>query len=236
MLGPHIGLWWGNELARDFDALLRRCADWVQTIASAYFLISDDPLSVQLNCWVEALDVDVREAVLGFIDERFRVVRTPQKEAPPTHPVRRAIELAGRLGELADTHPPQRHLKPAAQEAWRAARDGTDEAFLSAFRALECLRRQHQGEDTSEKEAWEALQDELSADPAPCETLREAAKAVRHGDRPNAPDEAHAINRARNERAGLIDYAAELVRKSISAWPDLGFYPVNRPRRIEGRT
>lgn len=207
LMGHGAGLWWGARLAREFDDVRDTTRDWLETIAALYFLETGTALSVRLSGWVEALDVDVKEAVLGFIDERFRVVPAVGEEHEANAPMRWSIDVAGRLRGVT-------HLQPAVTEVWRSALDPSDEAFLSAFRSLECLRRLY-GPDCTVQDvgaAWSAMAADLEVGREPYELLREAAKAVRHGDRPVRRADDHPVNTARDRRAELLAYATGLVK------------------------
>jgi hypothetical protein len=214
VLGHHVGLWWGSRPRSQFDALRDEARIWVETIAAAYFVASGRALGVRLTGWVEALDVDVREAVLGFIDDRYRVIGgAPAESDPVNSPLRDAVATAARLLGF-------RHLQPATLEVWRAAVDPSDEAFLSAFRAAECLRRLYGDDDDPEtiKAAWQAmtLDPHLPIDQDLHDVLRDAAKAVRHGDRPANASVKHPVTAARAQRVELMQYATELVRSAIA--------------------
>lgn len=211
-LGHGIAVWWRSARRDDLDELRDRTRDWIETIAAGYYFEAAVPLDVGLGGWVEVLDVEAREAVIGFIDSRFRYVKASSSRAKQNKEMRRAIALAEKL--IAKTH-----LSRAAKEAWRAGVDPTDEAFLSAFRALECVRRLYgEGESSEEvKLAWKAMRADLNPASEPFNALRDAAKAIRHGDRPRTRAAAHPVNRARKRRDELIDYAVETTRLAIAA-------------------
>jgi hypothetical protein len=134
VLGRGVGVWWRSRPRSSFDELGNETRDWLQTICASYFLLTRTALEVRLTNWNEALDAHVAEAVVGFIDSRFRVIRTAAEGEQVNAPLRRAVELARALrGRL--------HLQRGVLELWRSRLDPSDEAFLSAFRALECVRR-----------------------------------------------------------------------------------------------
>lgn len=210
VLGHGIGVWWGSRFARDFNDLRDATRDWLETTAAVYFLSTGSALGVRLGYWVEAIDANVKEAVVGFFDTRFRIISAPSEDAPANERLRRAVDLAGALRGRTHAH-------PAAKEAWRSALDPSDEAFLSAFRSLECLRRLYgEGEsDDDVKGAWTAMQQDLQGDPETYAALREAAKAIRHGDRPSMRAQGHVVNVARDRREELLGYATALVRAKL---------------------
>src|SRR5438093_12738431 len=123
--GHGVAIWWRRRVRRDFDDVRDATRDWL--------LCSETALDVYLAHWVETL-AHVEEAVLGFIDNRFRIITVPSEDSAGSAVLRHAVQIGADLRR-------RRHLLPAAKEAWRSALDPSDEAFLSAFRALECLRR-----------------------------------------------------------------------------------------------
>jgi hypothetical protein len=211
ILGPLWSVWWGSALARDYTELDARLADWLRSLLGCYFLSEGIALGAVKERWVEALDVEVKEAVAGFYDERYELVPAPAEPAKPNEPIILAIRAAARLRELE-------HVKAAAHEILGAARDRSDEGFFKAFRALECLRRHYDPDDTTDgiKRAWKAMAADLGAEEEPFEVLRAAAISVRHGNRPSTSEEEHAVNVARPRRGELINYAAVLVRRVLA--------------------
>lgn len=205
--GHGAGVWWRSKFRRDVEDVREASRDWLETIAAAYFLSSGVALGVRLAHWVETL-VPVEEAVLGFIDSRFRVIAASAEGEPHNAALRRAVDHAAALRGRV-------HIQPAVKEAWRSALDPSDEAFLSAFRALECLRRLYGEGESERKAAWQAMQTDLNADLALYDVLGNAAKSVRHGNRPASPAEVHPINTARRRRRELLDYATGLVRTKV---------------------
>lgn len=219
VLGADIGLWWRHE-PQDLDPLLRRTVDWVLTLASSYYLAGNQALDVRLNSWVEVRDVDAKEAVIGFLSERFIRVKAPSRQTARTHPLLRAVPvteaLVARSGDPAIPH-----LQQAAREAWRAALTGGDEAFLSAFRAIECLRRTYDPRWEQRAAAMRNLGRDLSPDKGALALLEKAAKAVRHGDRPDPTSSRHPITAARCRRAELLDESTRLVREAFRSHSSL---------------
>jgi hypothetical protein len=207
VLGDGVAIWWSSRPRQLFDELRDATRDWLETIAAGYFLLTGTGLSVRLRNWVEALDVRAEEAVVGFMDSRFRSIRPPEENHPVNEPLRQAVGLASLMRG-------RKHLQPAVKELWRAGLDPSDEAFLSAYRALECLRRLY-GEDergAGKKRAWEAMSEDLRSEPPDSRhALAKAAQAVRHGDRPMTLGENHPLTPARLRRSELIGYARSLV-------------------------
>ena len=87
--GHAIAVWWPTAERAAVTDLLDRAAQWVRTIASAYYLESKGTaLEVQLLNWVEALDVKAREAVIGSTDTRFRKIPVVEEADPANDPMR----------------------------------------------------------------------------------------------------------------------------------------------------
>jgi hypothetical protein len=206
VLGHGVGVWWKRHRRRDFLDLRDVTRDWLETLASVCFLASGAALGVRLTNWLETL-AHVDEAAVGFIDTRFRVIPSLREDSPASDELRRALEITRKLRG-------RKHLHPAVKEAWRAAIDPTDEAFLSAFRGLECVRRLYGEGETAEemKAAWEAMALDLGAATEPFCVLRGTAKAIRHSNRPDSRRETHTVNTARERRGELLTYSADLVR------------------------
>jgi hypothetical protein len=211
VLGHGASIWWKRRRRRDFDLLRDDSRDWLETIASAYFLERGIALDVHLHNWVETL-THTDEAVVGFIDPRFRVIPSALADSEVSQALREAVRLAGRIRG-------REHLQPAVKEVWRAALDPSDEALLSAFWGLECVRRLYgeDGEAEEIKAAWKAMQADLTAEREPFDVLREAAMAIRHGNRPAPDSNDHPVRKARQRREELLAYATRLVGLCVEA-------------------
>jgi hypothetical protein len=112
-------------------------------------------------------------------------------------------------------------LSRAAREIWRAHLDGTDEALLSANRAIECLRRTYDPDWDNRKKAMKQLTADLKPNTGRIGVLAKAAEAVRHGDRPVTTAAKHPINTARAQRGTLLDESRRLVREAFLKRPYL---------------
>jgi hypothetical protein len=212
VFGHGVAGWWRQRVRSDFEDVRDATRDWLETIVAIYYLCSGTALDVHLAHWVETL-ANVEEAVVGFIDSRFRIITVPPEDSAGSAVLRRSVQIGAELRQ-------RKHVLPAAKEAWRSGLDPSDEAFLSAFRALECLRRVYGEGEEERKAAWDAMRQDLGFEPEPHGVLREAALAVRHGDRPATRSEIHPVNAARSRRSELLRYATDLVRRKVSR--DLG--------------
>jgi hypothetical protein len=206
LLGNGIAIWWPTRPRREFVDLADSARAWFRTTASAYYLQTGVPLEPELTGWVEALHVEARQAVIGFADPRFVKVSTPPEDAEVNEQMRTAIQLASRLRRKGG------EIERATHQALAAANDGTPQAFLSAFRALECVRRIYEPRWAHRAAGWTRMAADLSVRLAPeKELLEETAKAVRHGDIPSRQSALHVVNRARRRRADLLEYTRSLV-------------------------
>jgi hypothetical protein len=206
VLANGIAIWWPSRPRAEFADLADAARAWFRSTASAYYLETGTPLETELTGWVEALDVEANEAVIGFADQRFIKVQVPAEEADENVRLRQAIDLAVRLRRRGG------EIERAAHEALAAANDGTPGAFLSAYRALECIRRLYEPSWEKRKSGWSKMEADLSLRLGrDKELVEEAARAVRHGDVPTRQLARHVVNRARRQRQALLDYTRSVV-------------------------
>jgi len=206
ILSHCIAIWWPSRPRNEFDDLADAARRWIRTIASAYYLETDIPLEPDLVGWVEALDVQAEEAVVGFADPRFLKVKTPPAEADENRRMREAIKLAVRLRRRGGD------LERATHEALAAANDGTPQSFLSAYRAPECVRRIYEPAWAQRARGWTTMGADLALQlGAEYLLLEQAAQAIRHGDIPARRSARHVVNRARRRRDELPGFTTRLV-------------------------
>lgn len=210
MLGPRWGMWWGETTGRDYAAYHSRCKERMLSLVAAYYLATGVALKFTPEHWAEALAVNVREAVLGFYDNRFKIVPAPAHE-DTDDAIHQAIRATTDLHALP-------HLDDAARLAVSAAQDGTIESLHDAYRALECVRRHYDPDMTPEgiKRAWALMDDDLKPEREPFDVLQAAAKPIRHGDSARAADDEHAIHVALPRIGELIEYTRALVAEGFA--------------------
>jgi hypothetical protein len=119
LMSNGIAVWWPSRPRAEFLDLAGAAGAWFRTTASAYYLETSIPVEPQLEGWVEALDVTVNEAMIGFADPRFVKVRPPEPNATVNADMLRAIEVAKALRRAGG------EIERAAHELLAAAnRDG----------------------------------------------------------------------------------------------------------------
>lgn len=211
VLGHGIAIWWPSRPRREFFDLADAARTWFRTIASAYYLRTGTPLEPELVGWVEALDVTVEEASIGFADPRFIKVGTPGVDDEVNRPMHDAIEVARVLRRKKG------ELEQASHQALAAANDGTAQSLLSAFRALECLRRVYEPDWDKRDAGWNAMYADLAITKGPeHDLLAKAARAIRHGDLPDRGRARHDVNRARAKREDLLLFTRTTVEKAVT--------------------
>jgi hypothetical protein len=208
VLGRSIAIWWPARPRREFDDLADAARAWFQTIPAAYYLQSGIALEPKLTGWVEALDVDVKEAVVGVADKRFAKYDVPLKRDAVNDSMRAAIRLGGKLRRRGD-------LERATHELLAAANDTTPQAYLSAFRALECIRRTYEPRYDQRGRGWQAMANDLTIDRASFDVLSEAAEAVRHGDIPVRTRARHPVNLARRRHKDLLGFTRAVIVEAV---------------------
>jgi hypothetical protein len=209
IIGPGIAIWWPSRPRREIDDLAAMARDWFRTIASSYYIESTIALMPRVAGWVEALDVHVHEAVVGFADARFIQLDPPPEDHPESLRMRDAVDLARRLRGTGN-------LERATNELLAAAYDATPQGYLSAFRALECVRRLYEPRHDQRDQGWKRMWSDLGVVPGKdYEVLSQAAIAVRHGDLPLRPSARHPVNHARRRRDDLLAFVRDLIRRAI---------------------
>ena len=138
VIGHAIAIWWPSRPRKESSDLSDAARAWFLTIASSYYLETGTALEVRLVSWVEALDVNVRETMIGIADSRFAKVPVVAEADPINRPMRNAISLARRLRRRGGD------LELATHELFAAANTTTPQGHLRAFRAVECVRRYYQ--------------------------------------------------------------------------------------------
>jgi|SRR5579862_1235533 len=126
MIGPGIAIWWPSRPSSDVGDLGDFARAWFRTIASAYYFETGIALTRRVVGWVEA--------VVGLADPRLSRLPLPDQDDPANVSMAAAVKLARRLRGTGD-------LERAANELLASAYDTTAQAYLSAFRSIECLRR-----------------------------------------------------------------------------------------------
>jgi hypothetical protein len=210
VLGQGIAVWWPARPQSEFVDLADAARSWFRTIPAAYYIETRIALESSLTGWVEALDVDVREAVIGIAEPRFVKVDVPPEDATVNQQMRTSIRLAQKLRRRGG------EIERASLELLGAANDSTAQAFLSAFRALECLRRTYEPQYGRRRQGWVAMAKDLGVDQRSFDLLRDAAEAVRHGDLPARQRARHVVNDARRHRYELIAFTHDLVATTIA--------------------
>ncbi len=209
LLGHGIAVWWPSQARSAFSELLDSAMGWFTRIASSYYLLTEVALQPSLIGWVEAVDVDVREAVVGITDPRFLKVPAVAQDDPANDLMQEAIAMARRIRDAGE-------LERATSEILRAGNDGSVQALLSAFRALECVRRIYEPAWGRRRQGWVRMQSDLGVtNPSDHDLLSEAAEAIRHGDTPPTRRTRHPVNRALRRRVALIAYARRVVAAAV---------------------
>ena len=210
LLGHGIAIWWPTQPSEEFDDLMDAARGWLRTITSAYYLETGIALEPELVGWVEALHVEVKEAMIGFIDRRFGQVPPPATDPQRNETMREAIALAERVRRAGG------ELERASHEALDAANDLTPQTFLSAYRALECVRRIYEPNWERREEGWKAMANDLQIQLGDEHSLlAKAGRAVRHGDLPARRSDDHVVNEARGQRRSLLAFSRTVVRTAI---------------------
>lgn len=210
IIGPAMAIWWGARPKREFNDLADAARAWFRTVPAAYYLQTTIALEPLVTGWIEALDVDVKEAFVGFADARFLKVDVPPQDAEVNEQMRGAIRLAQKLRRRGG------ELERATHELLGAANDSTAEAYLRAFRALECLRRTYEPSYSRREQGWRAMAGDLGNDERLFDVLSKAAEAVRHGDLPSRGRARHPVNVARGRREELLTFTRDLVTVAIA--------------------
>lgn len=209
VFGHSIGVWWPSRPRVDFGDHLDSAQSWFVRIAGSYMLETGVALEPKLIAWVEAVDVAANEAILGIADARFHKVPVVEESAAVNKPLLRAIETARRLQGTGE-------LEQSVREILRAGNDPSPQALLSAFRALECVRRLYEPSYDKRREGWQRMAQGLGLKQTPeHKLLADAAEAVRHGDLPLSRKSLHQVNKAQEERRALLAYAASVVRAAV---------------------
>jgi hypothetical protein len=209
LLGHGIAVWWPSQSREDFPNLLDTANRWFGRIASAYYLKSGRALEPTLVSWVEALDVKAKEAVIGINDTRFHKVPVVSEDNLINDLMRGAIDLARTLKDTGE-------LERSAQEILRAANDPSPQAFLSAYRALECVRRMYEPDFDKRKQGWTRMRNDLDLGKTPLyEPLSKAAEAIRHGDLPVNGTSRHPVNVALTQRAEVLSFALDVIKRAV---------------------
>lgn len=228
LIGNGIAIWWPSRPRVDFVDRADAARAWFRTTASAYYLETGIPLETELTGWVEALDVEAQEAIIGFADPRLVKVPTPPEDAAQNMAMQEAIKLAARLRRRGG------EIERATHEALAAANDGTPQAFLSAYRALECIRRIYEPTWAKRPAGWQAMATDLGIQLGAEKTLlEETAKAVRHGDVPARQTARHVVNRARRRRTPLLDYTRSVVHAATGPMRDRAVHTPVLPKRAK---
>ncbi len=205
-----MAIWWPARPRGDSVDLTDAARAWFQTIPAAYYIETGIPLEPSLTGWVEALDVDIQEAVVGFADARFAKVSPPLEDAAVNQQMRAAVRLAQKLRRRGG------EIERATHELLAAANDTSVQAFLSAFRAVECLRRTYEPTYGRRRQGWTAMDKDLGGDKRLYAILSDAAESVRHGDVPTRQRARHPVNVARRRRSELIAFARDLVTGAVA--------------------
>jgi hypothetical protein len=209
IVGHGIAIWWPSRPRREFDDLADAAGAWFRTIASSYYLMTGIPLEPGVIGWVEAWDVEIEQAVIGFADPRFAKVSVPRVDDDVNRPMHEAIKLARFLRRRRG------ELERASHEALAAANDGTAQSFLSAYRALECVRRLYEPLWAKRAAGWSAMYADLGISAKTEHSLLErAARGVRHGDPSGPSDGSSRREPSPKEARGTVDIHADDGRES----------------------
>jgi hypothetical protein len=209
VFGHSIAVWWPSLKRAEFRERREDAEGWFTRIASAYYLESDVALQPRMLAWVEAVDVEAREAVIGVVDARFYKIPVVAADNPVNEPVRVAIDVARRLKGTGE-------LERATSELLRAVNDPSPQAFLSAFRALECIRRIYEPDFRKRRQGWITMARDLGVKQTTLhDLLADAAEAIRHGDVPLGRRSRHPVNRARRKREELLTHVRDLVAAAL---------------------
>jgi hypothetical protein len=207
--GHGVAVWWPSQVREEFPNLLDTANRWFGRIASAYYMMSGVALQPTLVSWVEALDVEAKDAVIGINDARFHKVAVGSEDDANSVLMRDAIDLARKLKDTGE-------LERSTQELLRAANDPSAQAFLSAYRALECVRRVYEPDFDRRKQGWKQMASDLRLGRTPLSRpLSNAAEAIRHGDLPPNRTSQHPVNVATAQRDEILGFALDVVRRAV---------------------
>jgi hypothetical protein len=187
---------------------LEQARDLLQLVAAAYGLISSVALDFTLEGWVEATGANFRGAVVGFgVDPRGHDPYLPTRS-------RRSIDMrrAARLAVAIQKRPGWRL---AVRDVHSALRDGGDDGFVFAYRALEDVARALSGQTGQlNNQDWAKLH-QLSGTTkssflSRIEPLVKARRAAAHGNEGD-PE----LQFARANRDAVIDIARRVVADTL---------------------
>jgi hypothetical protein len=182
--------------------------DLMRLVTAAYGLISGVALDFSLEGWVEATDARFSGTVVGFgVDPRGHDPHMPKRS-------NRSVDMKKAAGlACAVRHLPGWRL--AVRDVHAALRDGGDDAFVFAYRALEDVARAVSGQSDQLRSAdWAQLHRLLGTTSAAflgrIGPLHDARRAAGHGNEADPK-----LRTARANRAAVIAIGRSIVAETL---------------------
>lgn len=198
---------WARPRASAFNTF-EQARDLLRLVTAAYGLVSSVALDFALEGWVEATEADFRGTVVGFgVDPRGHDPYLPTRSHRSTD-MRRAARLAAAIHHLPG-------WRLAVRDVHAALRDGGDDGFVFAYRALEDIARAVSGQTGQlRKQDWAKLHQLLGTTDAAflarIQPLHDARRAAGHGDEKDPQ-----LQAARSNRDAVIEIGRRIVAEAL---------------------
>lgn len=207
-----LAAFWNPKLEQNFDEIKSSVGETFNVLTALYSFSSQKPLTFRLQHWVEAKQVLSKDNVIGI----FKSKSAPKGVASARHPSNRRWRRVCRAFRKIQG---EQNLRLALKDYVSAMKDGGDDAFFFAYRAIENVCRKASGctGDILPKD-WSLMHQKLGTTKDQITPLTLVAQEIRHGNIASP-----ILSNARSNRTQILEISRKVLaaefRRSLN-----GFY------------
>jgi len=207
---------WNPRVRRSFRGLKPYAKDSLDLLVDLYSFNADKVISYRLTNWVEAQEVYANRNMIGVYVGGSAIKMAGSRNNPQNRRWRKVAKAF----PMVNRRP---HLRVAIKDYVNALRDGGDDAFFFAYRAIEsACRDATKANGQIQKSDWDRMHQTIGTSKSGIDPLLSVAKEIRHGNVSSST-----LAAARRRREKLIKIAREVLIKSIQDTAK-GFFPPSR--------
>lgn len=192
---------WNPNVHESFDKIRPFVSQAFKLLIDLFSFRTKKIISYQLLTWVEAKDISSPKNVIGMFKSNLGSIKISGQK----HPTNRIWRKVAKGFSVFKDNP---YLRIAIKDYVSALRDGGDDAFFFAYRAIESICRGITGATGDLKNSdWEKMHRRLGTTKTQIDPLFKASTPIRHGD----VDSSELIA-ARSNRNNILDISREVLK------------------------
>jgi hypothetical protein len=192
---------WNPSVQESFDNIRKFVPQAFTLLIDLFSFHTKKIITFQLQSWVEAKDVSSAKNVIGIFKSNLGSIKIPGQK----HPTNRVWRKVAKGFSVFKDNP---NYRIAIKDYVSALRDGGDDAFFFAYRAVESICRSITGTTGDLKISdWGKMHSRLSTSETKIKPLFKASTAIRHGDVKSSE-----LITARSNRDNILNISREVLK------------------------